>query len=69
MPKAKKRDYKFKLSEIADSICQFTKDGKRKKNRDVVTWFRWLEKYCGNDESFIFVYRLDKQGRPNAAKG
>jgi hypothetical protein len=44
---------RFNLEELADLICEFTQDGKRKKNRDVIQWFRWLERKAGIKKSFI----------------
>jgi hypothetical protein len=47
---------KFTFEELADLICEFTKDGARPDRRDVVHWFKWLEKKCGVKKSHIQIF-------------
>lgn len=45
--------FRFSLSELADLICQYIRDGERTEKRDVLDWWRWLEKKCGVTEPHI----------------
>lgn len=45
--------YKFTLEQLADFICEYTKDGKRTKKRDVLDWWKWFEKKCGVTTPYI----------------
>jgi len=53
MPKRVPQKFKFTLEQLADFICEYIEDGKRTRDCDVVTWFRWFEKKCGLKESYI----------------
>jgi hypothetical protein len=56
----KPEEFKFTLEQMADFICEYLHDGKRKTNRDVVEWFRWFEKKCGRKESYIYTVAGNK---------
>lgn len=57
MKKPRYATFRFSLSQIADFICEFTQDGERTENRDVVQWFDWFERRCGVRKSHIFSLR------------
>jgi len=48
--------FKFTFEELADLICEFTKDGARPDRRDVVRWFQWLEKKHDIKTSHIQIF-------------
>lgn len=52
--------YRFSLEQLADLVCEFTQDGKNPRGRDVVDWFRWLERKCRVRESYIFTVQQEK---------
>lgn len=56
------REMKFTLENLADLICEYTQDGKRKTNRDVVKWFRWLERKYGISPSYIVTPNKRRSG-------
>jgi hypothetical protein len=60
MRQLKPEEMKFTLENMADLICEYIHDGKRKTGRDVVKWFRWLEKKCGRKESYIYTRGSNK---------
>lgn len=49
----KPEKFLFTLENLADLICEYTKDGAGTRDRDVVKWFRWFERKCGIEESYI----------------
>jgi hypothetical protein len=53
MKRKKPEQFKFTLEELANFICEFTRDGERYAKRDVIDWFMWFEAKCGLKESNI----------------
>jgi hypothetical protein len=54
---------RFTLQEISDAVCQFTDDGKKTTERDVLDWYHWLERRCGLRTSLIFSGRITMTSR------
>ena len=49
---------RFTIENLADLVAEYTQDGKRKRDRDVLDWFRWLERKFGIKESLIQRRRI-----------
>jgi hypothetical protein len=55
--------FRFSLEAIANFICEYLQDGKRKTDRDVLDWYDWFERRkCRKRKSYIYSL----QRRPRA---
>lgn len=62
--------FRFSLEAIANFICEFTQDGRRTKDRDVLDWYDWFERRkCRVRKSYIYSLRRRPRRKGLAQEG